>query len=117
MASLESAPSLSDVSAATAASHTALLVMVRQVESASSQVSPPEARILNHIVAVGAVVVGAPDGAADGTAVGFDGAVEVGSCDGTKVEGIRVGAEDGTSVGAAVVGSRVGADEEPAAAH
>ena len=66
-------PSLSDVSLATASSHTALLVMVAHAGSTSSQVSPPEENILNHTVAVGAPVVGAPDGAA------VDGATVVGA--------------------------------------
>ena len=68
-------PSLSDVSVATASSHTALLVMVAHAGSASSQVSPPEETILNHTVAVGAAVVGT---------VGLVGAVVVGAAVGPQ---------------------------------
>ena len=56
-------PSLSDVSSATASSHTALLVMVAHAGSASSQVSPPEENTLNRAV-FSASVVGAVDGEA-----------------------------------------------------
>ena len=84
-------PSLSDVSSATASSHTALLVMVVHAGSASSQVSPPEENSLNHTVAVGAAVVGSVDGAAVGAALGLDG---VGT-----VDGAAVGASVGNAVG------------------